>query len=89
MMPNYGKWKSKSLGLPGVRNPDNLARTTQCSTNLQQQISTLNPSCQHGGKEMKHPELTNPPRLLLEYTDEDYALVCNVWRRELGLDPVI
>jgi hypothetical protein len=38
---------------------------------------------------MTHPELNNPPHLLLEYTDEDYALVCNVWRRELGLDPVV
>ena len=23
------------------------------------------------------------------YTDEDYALVLNVWRRELGLEPLV
>ncbi len=68
---------------------NNPAREAKPATHLQQQISTLNPSHQHGGKKMTHPELNNPPRLLLEYTDEDYALVCNVWRRELGLDPVI
>jgi len=27
--------------------------------------------------------------LYLRYTDEDYALVLNVWRRELGLEPLV
>ena len=24
-----------------------------------------------------------------DYTDEDYALVLNIWRKELGLDPIV
>jgi len=23
------------------------------------------------------------------YTDEDYALVLNIWRKELGFDPIV
>lgn len=37
---------------------------------------------------MRH-DYINPPKQFLSYTDEDYALVLNVWRTELGLPPLI
>lgn len=89
MTRNYGKWKSKPLGLPNVQIPDNLAPEAEPTPDLQQQDKPFNPHDPNGGKEMTHPEAHNPPQLLFGYTDEDYALVCNVWRHELGLDPIV
>jgi len=37
----------------------------------------------------QHPEFNNPPRTNPCYTDEDYALVLNVWRKEMGLKPIV
>jgi len=37
----------------------------------------------------KHPEFKNPPCCQYGITDEDYALVLNVWRKEMGLNPIV
>ena len=37
----------------------------------------------------RHPEFENPPCLAFQVTDEDYALVINVWRRQMGLKPIV
>ena len=59
------------------------------TTSVHQSRDTLSKTNPNGERPMEHPEFINPPRTIAHYTDEDYALVCNVWRRELGLEPLV
>jgi len=88
MMQSCGKSKSNPLGLPNLRITDTLVCGSAGTTHVQQQGIPFNAFNTNGGKVM-HPETNNPPKLVFCYTDEDYALVCNVWRRELGLEPIL
>jgi hypothetical protein len=87
-MQSCGKSKSNPLGLSDLRITDTLVCGGRSTTYVQQQRQSFNAFNTNGGKVM-HPETNNPPILTLRYTDEDYALVCNVWRRELGLEPIV
>lgn len=86
MTQNYGKSSSPTMGLPDLQTNGYAVHITKRTTRLQKPRVTLNNTNKDG---TMHPEYNNPPSLITPYTDEDYALVCNVWRRELGLEPLV
>lgn len=77
------------MDLPRLWSVASVVRKTERATNMPQSASTLNQGHHHEGEVTMHPDYINPPKQLLSYTDEDYALVLNVWRTELGLQPLI
>lgn len=88
-MRNYGKSSSTQMGMPDLQTITHVVCLAKRTTSVQQSRDTLSKTNQNGEHPMDHPECINPPQLLAMFTDEDYALVCNVWRRELGLEPLV
>lgn len=87
-MQSCGKSSNAAMGMPDLQAGDYFVCVAQRATDLHQPVDTLNNPDKNGAATM-HPECSNPPTLTGRFTDEDYALVCNVWRRELGLGPLV
>lgn len=74
------------MAVPDLQTSNYAVHLTKRTTRLHKPRVALNNTKKDGAM---HPEYNNPPSLITPYTDEDYALVCNVWRRELGLEPLV
>ena len=88
-MQNYGKSSKAHVDMPDLQTKTHYVCVTKRTTRLRKSTGTLNKTNPNGEPPMAHPEFVNPPGTIAHYTDEDYALVCNVWRRELGLEPLV
>ena len=74
------------MGLPDLQAGDYVVCISDGTTRVQQPSRTLINTNKDG---KMHPEYDNPPKVISRFTDEDYALVLNAWRRELGLGPLV